>query len=362
MATEYLTAKHTAGLTVYFRFIDPSNDKVFDFNDDTWAANVGAATTPKLSGTEKTDFGDADQSYYIGSYDFSDLNATTTAIEIIIQAMDDLATDEIITEAEAFVVSGVLLIRTDALAAIGTPVALDGGSATIAGMLTKLADDNDGGDFDAATDSQEAIANTVGVAGTGYPTATITIKETDTNGAVIPNVRVAVYDAANAVYVNEGTTNGSGIATIIIPGGDATYKARLYLAGYTFTIPETLTVSGDTADEYYGTQFTPGTPSPGTVRIYSWEFASDGVTAIEGVDVHAWPSDQGAHHDDGGIAYDVSTYKVTATTDSDGAWSMDLSPAIEYDFDLRTSRDKIYRKLTTPAANSQLEDIDGIDD
>lgn len=42
--------------------------------------------------------------------------------------------------------------------AIGTPAALDGGAATLAGMLTKLADDNGGADFDATTDSLTEIA------------------------------------------------------------------------------------------------------------------------------------------------------------------------------------------------------------
>lgn len=45
---------------------------------------------------------------------------------------------------------------------IGTPVALDGGSATLSSMLTKMADDNGGSNFDATTDSQEAIANSIG--------------------------------------------------------------------------------------------------------------------------------------------------------------------------------------------------------
>lgn len=41
---------------------------------------------------------------------------------------------------------------------IGTPVALDGAAASIAGMLTKMADDNGGADFDATRDSQNKIA------------------------------------------------------------------------------------------------------------------------------------------------------------------------------------------------------------
>ena len=216
-----------------------------------------------------------------------------------------------------------------------------------------------GGTWDSGTDTLEDIRNATAASGAGLPTATITVKETDGTGAVIPNVRVQIYDAANAVYVAEGTTNGSGIAAIIVPG-DATYKVRCSLAGWTYTLPETLTVSGDTADEYYGTEFTPGTPSPGTVRIYSWEFESDGATAVPSVAVNAWPSVKGAHHDDGGIAYDG--YKAAATTDAAGYWYLDLTPSTEYDFDLRTTRQKIYRKIMTPAANSQLEDIDGIDD
>lgn len=44
---------------------------------------------------------------------------------------------------------------------IGTPIALDSGTATIAGMLTKMADDNAGADFDAGTDSLQEIRDRV---------------------------------------------------------------------------------------------------------------------------------------------------------------------------------------------------------
>jgi hypothetical protein len=40
---------------------------------------------------------------------------------------------------------------------IGTPVALDAGAATLGAMLVKMADDNAGADFDATTDSLQAI-------------------------------------------------------------------------------------------------------------------------------------------------------------------------------------------------------------
>ena len=49
---------------------------------------------------------------------------------------------------------------TNLVASIGTPVALDSGTATIAGMLTKLADDSGGSAFDATTDSLAKLADT----------------------------------------------------------------------------------------------------------------------------------------------------------------------------------------------------------
>ena len=47
---------------------------------------------------------------------------------------------------------------------IGTPIALDGGLATLSGNMTKLADDNNGADYDAATDSLHEVSIKVGVA------------------------------------------------------------------------------------------------------------------------------------------------------------------------------------------------------
>ena len=105
MATERFSVDHTAGKTVYFRFMDAS-DKIFDFFDDTWKANLAACTDPKLAATEKTDFGDADESTYVASLDLARLYNTATAKMFHVQAMDDLATDEIITTDEIWIYSG----------------------------------------------------------------------------------------------------------------------------------------------------------------------------------------------------------------------------------------------------------------
>lgn len=103
MATEYFSVRHDSSKTVYFRFYDASQDKLFDFDDDTWQASPVNA---KLAATEKTAMGDADESLYIASVDLADLYNSATPRELVVQAMDDLATDEIIQEAEFWVASG----------------------------------------------------------------------------------------------------------------------------------------------------------------------------------------------------------------------------------------------------------------
>ncbi len=65
-------------------------------------------------------------------------------------------TDGLITTVDGNVDS-ILTDTTDMQPKLGTPVALDGGAATLGGMLTKMADDNGGADYDAGTDSLQEI-------------------------------------------------------------------------------------------------------------------------------------------------------------------------------------------------------------
>lgn len=115
MATEIFSAKHTAGKTVFFRFYDPVQDKLFDFDDDTWQASP---VDEKLAATEKTAMGDADESLYVASQDLDDLYSTVAPRELIVQAMDDLAMDEIISEESFWITDGVM-----GLPAVGDVVA-----------------------------------------------------------------------------------------------------------------------------------------------------------------------------------------------------------------------------------------------
>ena len=65
---------------------------------------------------------------------------------------------------------------------LGTPISLDGGAATIAGMLTKFADDSGGSVFDATSNSLFAIATSVAASA---PTAAAAVTGTAVVGNVI---------------------------------------------------------------------------------------------------------------------------------------------------------------------------------
>ena len=122
MTTEIFTVKHEAGKTVFFRFYDPTQDKLFDFNDDTWQA---APTTEALAATEKTAFGDGDESTYIASLDLAALYASAAHKGLLVQSVDDLATDEIIGHTTFFVSNGDLVApNADQIAEIGTAITI----------------------------------------------------------------------------------------------------------------------------------------------------------------------------------------------------------------------------------------------
>lgn len=67
------------------------------------------------------------------------------------------------------------LQQDDIPGVLGTPIALDGAAATLAAMLTKMADDNGGADFDAELHSQKGIierGNSAWITASGFSTHT----------------------------------------------------------------------------------------------------------------------------------------------------------------------------------------------
>ena len=141
MATGYFSAMGPAGKTVYFHFYDPATDKRFDFGDDTWQASP---TDPKLAAAEQTEMGDADESLYTANTDLANMNDTSTAMEVIVQAVDDLATDE--------------LIGTSAITVINGDVAGGGGALPSTPTLT-VSNDGDGDAVTATVAGDDSALN-----------------------------------------------------------------------------------------------------------------------------------------------------------------------------------------------------------
>lgn len=106
MAVEYLRTTQEAGITVYFRLVRSSDDYVFDFDDDTWKADVASCTDPKLAASENTDVGDADESEYKATLDLSAVNASPDSLSVLIQVVKDAATDELLGAMGAWIAGG----------------------------------------------------------------------------------------------------------------------------------------------------------------------------------------------------------------------------------------------------------------
>ena len=120
----------------------------------------------------------------------------------------------------------------DAYARLGAPVALDGGGATISGMLTKIADDNAGADFDATNDSLHQISHSVGTI-PGTPTAYAPSTATRTVGSDVGG-SVSSLAAHDAVSMSTGEVNSTTKLEVDVVRTTSTVSQ----------IPSTLRVSG----------------------------------------------------------------------------------------------------------------------
>lgn len=149
-----------------------------------------------------------------------------------------------------------------------------------------------GGTFDNTTDSLEANQAehdvTQGLlAGSGSGANQVTIQVEITGGAVpIPDVQVQVFNSDQSLVITKGITNVSGQKVFALDNG--TYKVRLYKAGYSFTVPETIVVSGNGTFILDGVVVEIGVPlSANTCRVYEWCFGPDDSTPLATVTAEA---------------------------------------------------------------------------
>jgi hypothetical protein len=95
-------------------------------------------------------------------------------------------------------------------ALIGTPIAIDGGSADVAGMLTKMIDDNDGGSFDATNDSLNAMRTAADAVEVKVDTigTNLESKATATQVAAVTTAVNAAITAQTAVFAGGVVASG----------------------------------------------------------------------------------------------------------------------------------------------------------
>jgi len=187
---------------------------------------------------------------------------------------------------------------------IGVPVALDGGTATIAGMLTKMVDDNDGADYNAARESLEMIrtrgdlAWTTGVGASSsetYQIATLTRTVGDNDGGTIADVNVvdgSTFDTGEIatttkLEVDATFTAGVGMNPVSVnlwgyyDGGGGHY---MIVQAYNYidsTFEEIGTIGNSSIVSYYSFQLGHGHihPTTGAMAIKFLHSAHAGITA-----------------------------------------------------------------------------------
>lgn len=151
------------------------------------------------------------ESFVVSSYDVDDIYSMVNQVKLQTDKMTFNGSDQIASEVKAMD-DGIIVASKIGLGAItadkidanaldgkgdwptaanfGTPTALDGGSATLCGMVLKIADDNAGADYDATTDSLHEIA----AGGGGGLTAVDVRIEMDANSTKLAKIDQTTLD------------------------------------------------------------------------------------------------------------------------------------------------------------------------
>jgi hypothetical protein len=204
---------------------------------------------------------------------------------------------------------------------------------------------------------QQAIYNDA--SGIGSGTNTVTIQINDDGGSGLANAKVYVYDSGNSTKLFSLLTGSSpaGRATIYLD--DATYKLRNYKVGYTAnTLPESLTVSGDTTGTFVMNAQSSGTPTSVDVcRISIDVFTQTGDSySYQTVTAKFVEFSSGGNIDDSGAV--VANISETKEVDSDGIVWFDLPRASNATFTFNLPEDRFTLERVIPdEATKDFEDL-----
>lgn len=206
-------------------------------------------------------------------------------------------------------------------------------------------------------DLDESVATTISGGGEHYISAgtpasepagvrQVTIHVKDGVGAPVPQAGIAIFDPTNTVFLTQGTADSGG--DLVVALDDGTYKLRMHKSLYSFTVPETLTVSGDGTHNYTATAFSaPAPSSPELCVVYGTILDASGVAvADETVSVSVeTPTTSDSNQ--------LSLKQVSTTTNSSGYFEIELVRGARVNFTCVTAslRDTY---LVPEAANQDL--------
>lgn len=156
-------------------------------------------------------------------------------------------------------------------------------------------------------------------AGTGSNQVTITVKNS-ADSTVINGVQVQVLNQPQSA--TEGLLTSTSLGQAVFALNSGVYKVRLFKPGYVFTVPESVTVSGNTSSTLYGSAFNPGSPpSAALCRVYGYVKDINNLPVV-GAKIEALNKTVPLKYQSAVI----SPYYKTTVTDTNGYWYLDLFP------------------------------------
>jgi len=175
-------------------------------------------------------------------------------------------------------------------------------------------------------------------------------------GQAIPGVNLAVRNVDQTTLLGVIRTGTDGIATINLDAGS--YLVIASATSYLFSSRDTLIVGSGRPDTVFGTRFDPGTPqSPELCRVYGHVYALDGSPEQSAV-VQAYLPAGVARYGD----LIVAPFTVSAITDEDGYFYLDLMPSNSlspagslYEFTIRLGDGTILRQRVSVPSDAQWQ-------
>ena len=156
-------------------------------------------------------------------------------------------------------------------------------------------------------------------AGSGANSVLIRCRQSS-DSSNIALAQIQVLDSLENSTIGLLTSDSQGRGFFALDNGS--YCVRMYKPGWQFTVPETLTVSGDGDTTYFADVFDPGSPPQATLcRVFGWIYDINNQPA-EGAKIEA--SIRTIPLRCQNIV--ISPYYKSTTTDEEGYWYLDLYP------------------------------------